>query len=233
MTRDATAVIADLLEDDGARPLAIDDALAVVGHLHTEVDRGTRAREQAARRAGITIACGRGCNRCCVELLLVHEGEALAVARWLGRPENAAVRDAFLAAYPRWRERVGDAPERLTELAAAGDQRAFDAAHQAQMRAGVLCAFNDAEGGCSIHAIRPVACRNGHAVDTPDYCGADHPSGKPAVRLAFVPLDDFLARVRGLDQSLHRALGRPDRRPEALCVAVHRLLTSPGPKAPA
>ena len=61
--------------------------------------------------------------------------------------------------------------------------------------------------------------------DTPDYCGADHPSGKPATRLAFVPLDDFLGKVRRLERALHHALGGPRGKPESICVAVHRLLT--------
>jgi Fe-S-cluster containining protein len=227
-----------LMEDErfasGARrfPRAVsgDQAVGIARLLHDEVDRGTQAREEAAAAQGITIACGRGCRRCCAEPLLVYHHEALAIAGWLEEPAQAAVKAAFLAAYPAWRAAMGDAPERLADLVAgAASQATYDAAHAAQTRRGILCAFNDADGACTIHPVRPVACRNGHAVETSDYCGADHPSGKSATRLQFVPLDRFLATIRRLDRALHHALGGARGRPESICVAVHRLLTSTAP----
>jgi Fe-S-cluster containining protein len=232
MATDLNALLDELTSDvayaSGRRPfprtISNEDAMAIADFVHEEVDRGTEARAQAAASDGIKIACGRGCKRCCSELLLVYEQEALVVATWLRQPENAAVLARFLERYPRWHAAVGDAPERLQALVEAGDKAAYNAAHVAQTRAGVLCAFNDDDGACSIHPARPVACRNGHAVDTPDYCGADHPSGRPAVRLAYKPLDDFLARVRQLDRATHNALGKPVWRPESVCVAVYRLL---------
>jgi hypothetical protein len=207
------------------RTVTADDAVEITRYAQAEVDKGTQARDAAAARDGVTIACGKGCRRCCSEPVLIYEAEALVVARWLERPENAAAREAFLAAFPRWRDAVGDAPERLSELATTSDQATFDAAHLAQQRTGVLCAFNAPDGSCMIHPARPVACRNGHAIDTPDYCGGDHPSGKAATRLQFVPLDRLVRKHHDLGRALHHALGRPKCKPESLCVAVHRLLT--------
>ena len=36
---------------------------------------------------------------------MIFRPEAARVARWLDRPENAAFRAAFRAAYPAWRDR--------------------------------------------------------------------------------------------------------------------------------
>jgi hypothetical protein len=180
-------------------------------------------RAAAARQSGLTIACRRGCNACCEELVLVYHPEAERIARWLDLPENAAARAGFLERYPGWREAVGDAPARLADLVAAGDKAGYDAAHVAQWRRRILCAFNDG-GDCTIYEVRPVNCRNAHALDTADHCAGDDPSGKVAARLQFKPLDDFLARVRKLERAAHHAIGGPTYRPEALPDAVHRRL---------
>jgi Fe-S-cluster containining protein len=60
------------------------------------------------------------------------------------------------------------------------------AAHIAEWRKSVLCAFNRG-GECSIYPVRPTICRSAHAVDTAAYCtGA---AELPAVRVAFANLD--------------------------------------------
>src|ERR1700753_807306 len=73
-----------------------DDAIEIARYAQSEVDKGTRARADAAARDGVKIGCAKGCRNCCSELLLVYEAEALVVAQWLERPENAAVKAAFL-----------------------------------------------------------------------------------------------------------------------------------------
>src|SRR5215470_17421525 len=114
----------DLVSNDGfvtgrrryLRTVTPGDAADIATHLHGQVDRGTRARADVARRDGVVLACKLGCTGCCEELVLVKLPEALAVARWLLLPENAAARATFLAGYGRWRAAVGDAPERLADL---------------------------------------------------------------------------------------------------------------------
>lgn len=187
-----------------------------------EVDRGTQARAAAAERAGEKIACQRGCNACCCEMVLVYHGEAELVARWLEEPENQAAKAAFLERYPRWREAVGDAPQRLENLCAAGNRVAYETAHVEQARKAILCAFN-VDGACGIYAVRPVNCRNAHAVETSAYCAGLVP-GKPAQRLEYTPLDQFLERVDQLELAAHHALGGPRKRPEAIADAVMRRL---------
>jgi len=222
----------DLLSDDAyvsgrrryPRTVGEDEAIAMARHFQGEIDRGTAAREVAAKKAGASIACGPGCNGCCCELVLVREPEALAVARWLELPENAAAKAAFLEAYPRWKAAVGEAPERLTELQHSGDAKTYGEEHVKYWRRGILCAFNR-DGMCSVYPVRPIVCRNAHAVETSERCDPKNTSGKGATRLAFKPVDDFVQLSRRVLQSAHNAVRGLKARQDALCDAVFRLLT--------
>ncbi|HKA88859.1 MAG TPA: hypothetical protein VKE22_14420 [Haliangiales bacterium] len=221
----------DLLSDDGyltgrrryPRTVSDEEAIAMARHFQAEVDRGTQAREAVAEKQGIKIACHRGCSGCCSEMVLVREPEAMSVAEWLERPENAETRRLFLEAYPVWRAAVGDTPERLSELLYGEDRAAYEQAHVAQWRTGILCAFNR-EGACTIYPVRPVACRNAHAVDTPDRCYPSRTDGKPATRLEFQPVEDFVKLSRRVLQAAHHAVRGPKSKQEALVHAVWRLL---------
>jgi Fe-S-cluster containining protein len=229
-------LIADLQSEPGyatgrrayPRTVTLPDTLAVVARLFEEVDRGVAARAEAARRGGVAIACRRGCNACCAEPIMVLVPTAIAVASWLAEPAHAGERSRFLAAYPAWREAVGDGLDRLAELTGGPDREAQAAAHTAHQRRRILCPFNH-EGDCGIYPVRPTVCRNAHAVDTADYCAGDHPSGKAATRLAFVPLDELLRHVRRTEQALHFAIGARQLRLTALPDLVHTLLTGAGP----
>ncbi len=229
----------DLLSDDGylsgrrryPRAVSAEDAVAMARHFQAELDRGTAARDVVAQKQGITIACHRGCYGCCSEMILVREPEAMAVAEWLGRPENAETRRAFVEAYPRWRAAVGDAPERLTALLHGEDRAAYEQAHVAQWRSGTLCAFNR-DGACTVYPVRPVVCRNAHAVDTSDRCYPGRTDGKPATRLEFQPIEDFVKLSRRVLQAAHHAIRGPKTKQEALCDAVWRLLSGDAAAAP-
>src|SRR5205823_414835 len=120
-----------------------------------------------------------------------------------------------------------DAPERLAALAEDPARAAeYRAAHVAQWRRRVLCAFNRG-GDCTIYPARPLVCRNAHAVETSERCFGDHPGGRPAVRLGFAPLDEFLARTRQLLRAAHHAVADSPRDHGALCAVVHHLLGAP------
>jgi hypothetical protein len=227
------AELADELADEAyvsgrrpfPRPLSAGDAADLALALCAQVDAAAAARGRMAARQGLRVVCDRGCNGCCEEMIVVFQPEAQAAARWLARPENAAARDRFLAAYAGWREAAGDAPERLADLVAKGDDRGYLAAHQAQWRRRLLCAFNH-EGDCLIYPARPMTCRNAHADETPARCSAAS-AGPPASRLAFAPLDEYLRGADRVMQGAHHALGGPRRRPSALCVAVYEILMEP------
>ena len=203
------------------RTVTREDAATIAEVIHREVDRGVEARAAAAREDGTTIACGRGCNHCCAELVLAYRPEALEIAAWLGREENRAVRERFVAAYDGWLAAIGDAGETLSALVAS-DPEAYKEAHSLQYRKRIMCAFN-VDGDCSIYPVRPAVCRNAHAADTAERCRPEH-TGPAPTRLAFVPLDSFLAKARRLERAAHHAVGGPRNRPQALCTAVKTLL---------
>lgn len=156
---------------------------------------------------------------------MVFLPEAVVIARWLSRPENAAARQAFLAAYPAWRERAGDLPRRVAATFPAGDERAQRELHVEHWRRRILCPFN-AGGLCGIYAARPLLCRNAHAVHTSAHCFGDDPSGVAATRVRAAVVDDFFDNARKAVRALHHALGGERMRPEPLPDAVYALLTS-------
>src|SRR5262245_53994084 len=71
------------------------DAAGLVAMMHAQLDVAIDRRAEAAVEAGVTIACKRGCNACCVVPVVVDEAEAAAVAVWLEVPENGDVRAQF------------------------------------------------------------------------------------------------------------------------------------------
>ncbi len=202
------------------------DAVGIAESVTTEIDKGTRARAGLAAQRGTPIACAAGCNACCEEPVMVLLPEALRVARWLARPENASARERFVARYPAWREAAGDGVDTLAELSADpnGSER-YSAAHRRQWRKRVMCAF-DHDGRCSIYEVRPLLCRDAHALETNERCVPGAPI--PAARLAFGPLDDFVPTAAVLLRATHNAidpkLGGKTNRLESLCVLVARLL---------
>jgi hypothetical protein len=202
-----------------------DDAVAIAEAIHESVDEAAAARAAAAEQLGRPLACGAGCTGCCEELVMVFEPEALRVARWLERPENAGAKEAFLAAFDAWKGRVGDAPDRLAAAFASGDVSAHLREHTAQWQRRILCAFNR-DGLCTVYEVRPLLCRNAHALDTPARCYGDEPSGKAAVRLDSDDVDRFIDHARATLRAVHHAIGGKRLHPASLCEAVHALVTA-------
>lgn len=231
-TARAEALTEELLSDPGylsgrtrfPRRLSRDEGADLAGALAEQVDRAAAARSDTAARQHLPIVCDRGCSACCEEPVLVFLPEAAAIARWLMREDNRAARDAFLAAFPAWQKATGDGPARLAERAASGDNAGFVALHRAEWRRGILCAFNQG-GDCTVYPVRPLACRNAHAIETPARCSGAH-SGPPAARLAFPQLDEYLAGASQVLRAAHHALGGDRGRPMAVCESVFRLLQS-------
>lgn len=202
-------------------PVSQEDAAGIAELLHHQVDIGVEVRARVAAQAGHDIACKPGCNACCSELIMVSLPEAVAVARWLAdHPEE---REAFLGAYGQWRQRMGQAPERLLAAIARGDEDGYMRLYVAQFLKGVPCAFNR-DGLCSIYPVRPVVCRVAHALDTAEHCRGDSPDGNRPARFSFVPLDALVARTRGVFLAAHHAMGGPTDVPAVLCDAVYEML---------
>jgi Fe-S-cluster containining protein len=206
------------------RTLTSDDAVAIAADLHDELDTAAAARALAASRQRTPLACGPGCNGCCEELVMVFRPEALRIARWLEEPAQAAVKQRFLDAYPAWKARVGDAPSMIALRFTSADDPGFTEALTAQWRKRILCAFNH-DGMCTVYDVRPLACRNAHAIGTATHCVGDDPEGVPATRIASPQLDAWLARARGAMAAAHHAIGGPRQRAASVCDAVYELLS--------
>ncbi len=193
------------------------DAAGLVMVMHAELDDAIDERSAAAASEGQYIACSAGCSSCCVSPLLVTEGEAVTVAKWLELPENAAVREQFLAAYPEWRRRIGSTAQAL-ERAKTDEDRL--AAAMELKRKGVMCAFNR-DGLCTIYAPRPSRCRKALALDTNAKCGTE---GDGIVRyFEHARTEMTFDEQEPMRAALHHAL-RPGEGLELLCSAVNRLL---------
>ncbi len=233
------ALFDELISNDGyvsgrrsfPRTLTPDDAVAMTAELHAELDEVADNRARAAARMGKPLACGPGCNGCCEELVMVFQPEILRIARWLEAPANAAARQRFLEAYPAWKARIGDAPAQLEAAFVAGDNPAFMAMYRAQWRKRILCAFNH-DGMCLIYDVRPLVCRNAHAVGTSAYCVGGDPGGRIADRMESKEFDAWFSRARGAVRAAHHAIGGPKQRPTSIVEAVHERLSGATVAAP-
>lgn len=210
-----------------------DDAAEIAEAMQRQLERGLDARQELARRKRLRIACERGCNVCCEELVVVYLPEALAVVRWLDSAAGAEARAWFLAAYAGWRAAAGDGIEREAELNADWQRRdEYERAHKEQWRRRVMCAFNH-DGACSIYPVRPMLCREGHAVDSNARCCVEVALVDPPRRLTFAPVEEFMKRANVLLRATHNAMAGKEKastrvnRAEALCELVYRLLSSP------
>lgn len=207
-----------------------DDAAEIAEAMQRELEHGLAAREALARRKRLRIVCARGCNVCCEELVVVYLPEAMAVARWLRSAAGAEARARFLETYPSWRARAGDGIEREAELNADDARRdEYERAHKEQWKRRVMCAFNH-DGACSIYPVRPMLCRQGHAIDSSARCCVEVALVDPPRRLTFAPVEELLKKANVLLRATHNAVAGEARgatrvnRAEALCELVYRLL---------
>jgi Fe-S-cluster containining protein len=222
-----TRLLSDARYASGARrfpqPLSDDEAAELAEALERDLDGGVASRAREAARRRLKIFCSKGCSVCCEEPVIVYLPEALAIARWLESPANTDERAWFEDAYRKWRAALGDAPDRLADLQSDDANRAaYEAAYRAQWKLRVMCAFNR-DGACTIYPVRPLLCREGHALGTNEHCVAGSPI--PAQRLTGGPVEAFMKRANLVLRAAHNALAARPNRAEMLCEQVHRLLT--------
>jgi len=197
------------------------DAAGLVMVMHAQLDAAIEARSAGAAERGLMIACAEGCSACCASPLLVSEGEAVAVAAWLG--EQPEVRAQFAAAYPAWKKAVGRAGPALEK---ARTDEARNVAAMELRKQHVMCAFNR-EGSCTIYAARPARCRKVHALETNVACG---PEGDGKVQyFEHLQTEATFEEQEPMRGALHHAL-RPNASLELLCLSVHRMITARVPR---
>ncbi|MCE9572417.1 MAG: YkgJ family cysteine cluster protein [Deltaproteobacteria bacterium] len=225
------ALVDELVADKGyvtgrrsfPRTVTDDDAVAITASLHAALDDATAVRAQTIKRRHLTLACSAGCASCCDQLVMVYRPEVLRIARWLDEPASAAIKAQFLEAYAAWQARVGDTPARLKAALARGDYAAYDEAFFAHWRAHIACAFN--QGGlCTIYDVRPLSCRDAHAVGTSAHCTGESREQTPGMHSP--DHDRWLEGARAALRATHHAIGGAKEPPTALCDAVAALLAS-------
>jgi Fe-S-cluster containining protein len=189
------------------------DAAALTNLMHGQLDDAIARRDS---EIGSRMACSKGCNSCCVSPVLITEGEAIAIAEWLREPEHADVRARFEAAYPAWRDQLGDLLAQNADQRSAEETRAWCLLVQQRQ---AMCAFNY-EGACSIYPVRPALCRKAHALDTNQYCNND---GGKVQYYQHPETENIYEEQRPMKFALHMAL-RPNGRLDLIGYAVHRLL---------
>jgi Fe-S-cluster containining protein len=146
------------------------------------VEMGVRQAEERGER----VSCRKGCGACCRQLVPVSEPEAHALRELvlsLPATRRAQVLDRFAAARRRLQE-AGVLDRLLDALPREGRRAAVDnrALGLDYFRLGIACPFLEDEA-CSIHADRPLACREYLVTSPAANCAA--PSAE-AVRM--VPL---------------------------------------------
>jgi Fe-S-cluster containining protein len=198
--------------------VAASDAAGLVAILHEQLDDAIELGHADAERAGLVIACKRGCNACCTSPVIVGEHEALAVARWLSLPDHAAIRERFLARYASWRAALG---ELIEQVPLASDEAAREERGAAYRQRWEMCPFNE-QGDCAIYPVRPALCRKMHALDSDAACR--EPGGEVET-FAHPEVEATYEGQEGLRVVLHHSL-RPGRVGEALPKAVLRRLTA-------
>lgn len=124
--------------------------------------------------SGRPMACGRGCPHCCVLNVSVLLPEAMVIAEWIA-PHHAGPAHAELLGrlvhHRNW-SRWMDDEERIIRRA--------------------VCPFLDAGGNCSVHPVRPLACRGVASLDD------------GSCRSAFDPI--ISDQDRGVPSDLHRRM---------------------------
>jgi Fe-S-cluster containining protein len=155
---------------------------------------------QQAEAAGERVSCAKGCGACCRQLVPVTEPEAFALRALVdGLPEERrrVVEGRFAAA----RRRLEEA--KLYAGLAASRETTREERHELGMRyfaLGIPCPFLEDES-CSIHADRPIACREYLVTSPAAHCSA--PSAA-AIRMLPIPGSVSTALARTGSASTHQ-----------------------------
>lgn len=139
----------------------------------------------AAERAGDdgrTVSCRKGCGACCRQLVPISEVEARHVGRLveeLPEPRRTEIRARFARARARLAE-AGLLPKlEDREAFVDGDVPAFGLAY---FHLGIACPFLEGES-CSIHADRPISCREYLVTSPAERCADPKPGSIALVEL--------------------------------------------------
>ncbi|MDP1914243.1 YkgJ family cysteine cluster protein [Brevundimonas sp.] len=183
-----------------AGPVAVEAVLPIFHGLSSLF--ATRATARAGSE-GRSVSCRAGCGACCRQMVPVSIAEARALARLveaMPEPRRDHVRRRFEAAVETL-----DAEGLLDGLDGEPGER--HAKGRAYFEAGVACPLLEDEA-CSIHADRPLACREYLVTSPPELCATLAPGvenlaleARPSLALLQAdPREGWLPLVLALDQ---------------------------------
>lgn len=180
-------------------PVALDELVPV---LHGLAELMATLGAERAQAAGQAISCRKGCGACCRQPVPITDSEALWLARRvreLPEPRRSELRGRFDAALSQL-----DAAGVLAPLRSPAELEGPEVSRlgRAYFEVGVPCPFLEDES-CSIHAERPLACREFLVTSAPEHCAA--PSDERVVRVP-LPAHAFRA-LRSLDARTRASAG--------------------------
>jgi Fe-S-cluster containining protein len=148
--------------------------------------------EEAVKGEGKQVSCRAGCGACCRQVVPLGETEAYHVrdlVEALPEPRRQEVRDRFAAGRQRLAEAgLLDTFRNATEIV----DRA--AAGQAYFQLGIACPFL-VEESCSIHADRPLSCREFLVTTPAENCSSPSRASIRQVLLPVRPMPAFASLV--------------------------------------
>lgn len=170
-------------------------AAAVVPALQGLVNAVVEAAERQSAAAGRVISCRKGCGACCRQLVPVSASEAerlVGLIDAMPSARRAALAGRFAAAADAL-DRAGLQRTLLDPGRRAGKtDRELSAAYFALK---LPCPFLEEES-CSIHAERPLVCREYLVTSPAELCMEPAQEG-----VTPVPVPKVSAAARGLDES--------------------------------
>lgn len=185
--RDANLEVSAKLPEGPVRP---DVLLPILQNLSDSLSELTI---HSASQLGEKLSCREGCGACCRQAVPITPVEARMIAEWLDdQPEErqTVLLERFRQAAARLEE-AGIA-KRIRERANAVDRETMHELGLQYFALGIACPFLEEER-CTIHAIRPLRCREYLVVSPAEHCA--HPATKEIVGIKPpVLLSQILAR---------------------------------------
>jgi Fe-S-cluster containining protein len=137
--------------------------------LRNLTDTVVTIAEQQALSEGRTISCRKGCDACCRQMVPISPAEAFALAEVVGglSPE---LQSRILKRFDRAERQLA----KRGLLDRLNDRHALSPAEQHQLdvdyfRAQIPCPLLERHA-CSIHPVRPLACREFLVTSPAEYC---------------------------------------------------------------
>lgn len=142
--------------------------------------------ENAVAEAGETVSCSKGCGACCRQLIPLAEIEAYKIAEMveaMPEPRRSLIKSRFEAAWRHfyeigWLNRLDDWAQFSDE-----DNHTLTAEYYYER---VPCPFLEDES-CSIHADRPLICREYLVTSPPENCAEPSPETVKRVGILIKP----------------------------------------------